>query len=55
MADFVIIVILVCIVGSIVLYLYRAKKGGQACIGCPYGDQCGKKGCCEDKKEENSK
>jgi len=41
MANFIIIAILLCIVGSIVLYLYRAKKRGETCIGCPYGKQCG--------------
>ncbi len=47
MLDAVIIVILLCIVGGIVYYLYRAKKRGQTCIGCPYAKQCGSKcgGC----------
>ena len=33
--------ILLCIVGGIVFYLYRAKKRGEVCIGCPYAKQCG--------------
>jgi len=51
MADFIIIVILLCIVGGIVFYLYRAKKHGETCIGCPYAKQCGSKhaGCGQDK------
>ena len=24
-------------------YLYKAKKRGQTCIGCPYAKQCGGK------------
>ncbi len=43
MADFIIILILSCIVGGIIFYLYRAKKRGETCIGCPYAKQCG--GC----------
>ncbi len=41
MADFVVILILVCIIGGIVYYLCRAKKRGETCIGCPYAKQCG--------------
>jgi len=59
MGDLVIIAILLCIVGGIVFYLYRAKKRGETCIGCPYAKQCGKKcGGCSDNhhlKKENSK
>lgn len=29
------------IVVAVVLYLYRAKKRGQTCIGCPYAKRCG--------------
>lgn len=25
------------------LYVYKAKKRGQRCIGCPYGKECGGK------------
>ncbi len=38
--DFIIIAILLCIIGGVVFYLYRAKKRGKACIGCPYSGQC---------------
>ncbi len=43
MANAIIIVILLCIVGSIIFYLYRAKKRGKTCTGCPYAGQCGGK------------
>lgn len=43
MANFVIIAVLLCIVGGIIVYLRRAKKRGETCIGCPYGRQCGGK------------
>jgi len=43
MENVIIIVILVGIAAGIVSYLYRAKKRGQTCIGCPYAKQCGGK------------
>lgn len=38
---------LLAIIAVIVLYLYKAKKRGETCIGCPYAKQCGGKcgGC----------
>jgi len=52
MENFIIILIVLCIVGAIVLYLYKAKKRGETCIGCPYAKQCGGKfdGGCNSKK-----
>ena len=41
MEDIIIIAILLAIVGGIGWYLYRAKKRGQKCIGCPYAKECG--------------
>ncbi|MBQ8747794.1 MAG: FeoB-associated Cys-rich membrane protein [Clostridia bacterium] len=54
MVDFIIIAVVLVIVGAICVYLYRAKKRGQTCIGCPYAKQCAKKhgGCdCGKNKE----
>ena len=53
MENIIVIVLLIAIVGGIIFYLYRAKKSGQKCIGCPYAKECAKKksGCgCNDKK-----
>lgn len=53
MVDAIVILILLAIVGGIVALLVRAKKQGQACIGCPHSKQCGaKQGSCScgDKK-----
>ena len=51
MVDAIVILILLAIVGGIVAFLIRAKKQGQACIGCPHARQCGSKSCsCGDKK-----
>ena len=45
MTDIIIIAVLVLIVGSASLYIYRAKKSGQKCIGCPHSKTCGSKNC----------
>ena len=38
--DFVIIGIIVLIVGGASYYIYRAKKSGKKCIGCPDSASC---------------
>ena len=43
MLDFIIVVILLAIAGSVSLYLYKAKKRGETCIGCPHAKLCGGK------------
>ncbi|MBR6581396.1 MAG: FeoB-associated Cys-rich membrane protein [Ruminococcus sp.] len=50
MENIIIIAVVAIIVISIIVYLYRAKKRGQTCIGCPYAKKCG--GKCGAKKEE---
>ncbi len=42
MTDWILIGILLLIPAGAVLYLKRAKKCGQKCIGCPYANQCKK-------------
>lgn len=51
MANFIIVVVLLCIVAGIIFYLCRAKKRGETCIGCPYAKQCG--GKCGGSEEKN--
>ena len=55
MENIIVIVIVGCIIGSIVCYLYRAKKRGETCIGCPYSKQCGGNcsGGCDNSKKDN--
>ncbi|MBE7011124.1 MAG: FeoB-associated Cys-rich membrane protein [Ruminococcaceae bacterium] len=36
------IIIIVLILFLAVFYIYRAKKCGQKCIGCPYAKECSK-------------
>ncbi len=43
--NIILIVILVALVGGAVLYIYREKKKGVHCIGCPYAGKCGKQKC----------
>ena len=54
MQDLLIALLLVMIAVAIVVYLYRAKKRGQVCIGCPYAKQCTGKcgGRCGTEKHE---
>lgn len=47
MIDIILIVVLAALIGGAGYYIYRAKKRGQKCIGCPYA---GKEGCSCGKK-----
>ena len=40
MVNVIIIAVAVSVVGLAVFYVYKAKKKGQTCIGCPYSKQC---------------
>ena len=39
--NIIIIAVVVLIVGGASAYIYKAKKSGQKCIGCPYSGECG--------------
>ncbi len=57
MEDIIIIVILAVIIGLAARYIYKAKKSGKKCIGCPDGCSCSAKNtgcacsCCEHKEK----
>ena len=60
MKDIIIIAIIVLIIGSASFYIYKAKKSGKKCIGCPDGGSCSacKNGCscgCSASEKENEK
>ena len=38
--DIIIIAIVVVILGLVIRYIYKAKKQGVKCIGCPNGSKC---------------
>ena len=40
MENFIIITVIVLIVGFAGAYVYKAKKNGKKCIGCPDGCSC---------------
>ena len=41
MADVIVVAVVVLAIAAAVYYIYRAKKNGKKCIGCPYSGQCG--------------
>jgi len=45
MTNLIVFVIVAVIVGGAGLYIYKEKKRGVKCIGCPAGKKCG--ACCE--------
>ena len=40
MENIILISILFLLIGGAALYIHRAKRRGQTCIGCPYAKQC---------------
>ena len=40
MIDIIAAAVLAVAIGTALLYLYRAKKSGAKCIGCPYAKEC---------------
>ena len=52
MVDIILIVILLAIIGFAAFYVYKAKKSGRKCIGCPEGScpHAGTSQCCCGKK-----
>ena len=53
MVNVIIILVLAAIVGAAGWYVYKAKKSGQKCVGCPYVKECAARangcGCNQDK------
>ena len=43
MIDLILIVILLGIAAAVVFYLYREKKRGVTCVGCPHAKACAKR------------
>ncbi len=38
--DYILIAVLAAILGGAAIYIYRAKKSGKKCIGCPDSGSC---------------
>jgi len=47
MENYIIIAIILIIAGLAAFYIYKQKKKGKKCIGCPYADECAKKNKCK--------
>lgn len=45
MADFILVIVLLLIVGMAIRYIIKEKKRGVRCIGCPQAGACAKKHC----------
>lgn len=54
MENILLIAVLVLVLGGATWYVYRAKKRGQKCIGCPDAGCCSKHcdGCCSHKAQK---
>lgn len=46
MENIILIVIIIAVIGMAAVYVWKAKKKGAKCIGCPMGGKCS--GCCSD-------
>lgn len=44
--NIIVVAVVVVIVGAAALYIYKAKKSGQKCIGCAASKNCSGK-CCQ--------
>ncbi len=53
MTDIIVIVILTLIIGFASYYIYKSKKNGAKCIGCPYSNSCGKPECTCNKEKDS--
>ena len=38
--DWIVMGVLALLLGLVVFYIYRSKKSGQKCIGCPHSKTC---------------
>lgn len=47
MLDILLLAVLAVIVGAAAFYVYKAKKSGKKCIGCPDGCSCSHKNKCK--------
>ena len=52
-ADWIVVAVIVAILGLAGWYVYKAKKSGKKCIGCPDSGSCGGNcGCCNQNQEQ---
>lgn len=46
MTTIITVIIIAAILGGASFYIYKEKKNGAKCIGCPHSKSCGKNCCC---------
>ena len=47
MTNVIVILVVLAVLAAAGGYVYRAKKRGEKCVGCPYAKQCGASGGCQ--------
>ena len=52
MTDIVVVAVIVAIIAGASFYIYKAKKNGAKCIGCPHSKECG--GMCSSKVKKDN-
>ncbi|MBO5129832.1 MAG: FeoB-associated Cys-rich membrane protein [Oscillospiraceae bacterium] len=45
MENAIIIVVVLMVIGLAVRFIYKEKKRGVKCVGCPFSETCGSGGC----------
>ena len=50
MTDIIVVLVVAVVVALASFYIYRSKKSGNKCVGCPVSKNCS--GSCCDKKDE---
>ncbi len=45
MENLYVIVFVLAVIAGAGYYIYRQKKSGAACVGCPHAKSCGSKSC----------
>lgn len=53
LTEIISVIFIILIIGGAGVYILKAKKRGQKCIGCPYSKQCGDKCCSEGFENKN--
>lgn len=43
--DVILTIVIVAVIAFAGLFLYRAKKRGEHCVGCPHSKECSKRSC----------
>ena len=47
MENYIIIAAVLIIIGLVLLYIYKQKKKGRKCMGCPHCKECARAGNCD--------